>query len=253
MIDFIDEHRGEYRVEPICAVLPIAPSTYHEQARRRRDPERRPHRAKRDERLRVEVRRVHRESLDGVYGADKVWRQLRRERQHVARCTVERLMRAEGLRGAVRGRAFTVTTRPGDEAARPADLVTREFSATRPNQLWVADFTYVRDLGGIRVRRLCHRRLESMLEEAVETRTNDPSLGTKTSRLPFGVGVSALKPPALSSWRRSVKLLPRSDGSDNTWLPSARLDQISWDHRRAVGRQYVCTARRSLCSRPSPR
>jgi transposase InsO family protein len=148
MVDFIDEQRGEYGVEPICDVLPIAPSTYHEHARRRRDPERLPHRAKRDERLRVEVRRVHRESLDGVYGADKVWRQLRRERQHVARCTVERLMRAEGLRGAVRGRAFTVTTRPGDESARPADLVKREFSATRPNQLWVADFTYVATWAG---------------------------------------------------------------------------------------------------------
>jgi transposase InsO family protein len=148
MIDFIDEHRGEYGVEPICDVLPIAPSTYHEHARRRRDPQRLPHRAKRDERLRVEVRRVHRESLDGVYGADKVWRQLRRERQYVARCTVERLMRAEGLRGAVRDRAFTVTTRPGDESARPADLVKREFSASRPNQLWVADFTYVATWAG---------------------------------------------------------------------------------------------------------
>jgi len=148
MVEFIDEHRGEYGVEPICAVLPIAPSTYHEHARRRREPARRPQRTKRDERLRVEVRRVHRESLGGVYGADKVWRQLRRERQWVARCTVERLMRAEGLRGAVRGRAFTVTTRPGDEAARPADLVKREFSATRPNQLWVADFTYVATWAG---------------------------------------------------------------------------------------------------------
>ena len=148
MIDFVDEHRGEYGVEPICEVLPIAPSTYHEHVSRRREPERRPHRTKRDERLRVDVRRVHRESLGGVYGADKVWRQLRREGHHVERCTVERLMRAERLRGAVRGRAFTVTTRPADEAARPADLVKREFSATRPNQLWVADFTYVATWAG---------------------------------------------------------------------------------------------------------
>jgi transposase InsO family protein len=143
MVDFVEEHRDEYGVEPICAVLPIAPSTYHEHARRRREPARRPRRAKREDELRVHVRRVHQQSLGGVYGADKVWRQLRREGHSVARCTVERLMRAEGLRGAVRGRAFTVTTRPGDEAARPADLVKREFSATRPNQLWVADFTYV--------------------------------------------------------------------------------------------------------------
>lgn len=143
MVDFVEEHRDEYGVEPICAVLPIAPSTYHEHARRRREPARRPRRAKRDDELRVHVHRVHQQSLGGVYGADKVWRQLRREGHWVARCTVERLMRVEGLRGLVRGRAFTVTTRPGDEAARPADLVKREFSATRPNQLWVADFTYV--------------------------------------------------------------------------------------------------------------
>jgi putative transposase len=143
MVDFIEEHRSAYGVEPICAVLPIAPSTYHEHARRRRDPERRPPRQKRDDELRVEVRRVHRESFEGTYGADKVWRQLRREGRSVARCTVERLMRVEGLCGVVRGRAFKVTTTPGNEAARPADLVHRQFHATRPNQLWVADFTYV--------------------------------------------------------------------------------------------------------------
>jgi transposase InsO family protein len=148
MVDFIDEHRSEYGVEPICAVLPIAPSTYYEQTRRRRQPDRRPHRIKRDDELRVEVRRVHEESHEGTYGARKVWRQLRREGRWVARCTVERLMRVEGLRGVVRGSAFKVTTTPGDEAARPADLVKREFRAARPNQLWVADFTYVATWAG---------------------------------------------------------------------------------------------------------
>jgi putative transposase len=136
MVAFIDEHRGEYGVEPICEVLPIAPSTYHEHARRRREPERRPHRAKRDDELRAEVRRVHHESLDGVYGADKVWRQLRRERRWVARCTVERLMRQLGLRGAVHGKTRR-TTIPDPQAPRPADLVRRDFTASRPNQLWV--------------------------------------------------------------------------------------------------------------------
>jgi transposase InsO family protein len=148
MVAFIDEHRSEYGVEPICAVLPIAPSTYYEQARRRRQPDRRPYRIKRDDELRVEVRRVHQESHEGTYGARKVWRQLRREGRWVARCTVERLMRVEGLRGVVRGGAFKVTTTPGDEAARPADLVKREFHAARPNQLWVADFTYVATWAG---------------------------------------------------------------------------------------------------------
>ena len=134
MVDFIDEHRSEYGVESICAVLPIAPSTYYEQARRRRERERRPYRAKRDERLRAEIKRVHQAAHEGVYGADKVWKELLREKKFVARCTVERLMRTDGLVGVVRGRAFTITT-TADKSARPADLVNREFHATRPNQL----------------------------------------------------------------------------------------------------------------------
>jgi len=142
MVDFIDEHRDVYGVEPICAVLPIAPSTYHEHRSRRRDPERRPTRAKRDDELRPEVRRVWDENF-AVYGAEKVWRQLVREEVAVARCTVERLMREMGLRGAVRGRAWKLTTVTDEAAMRPPDLVEREFTATRPNQLWVADITYV--------------------------------------------------------------------------------------------------------------
>jgi putative transposase len=143
MVTFIDEHREAYGVEPICAVLPIAPGTYYEHRARRRDPSRLPQRVRRDDDLRVEIRRVWTESFDGVYGADKVWRQLRREGVAVARCTVERLMRQMGLRGAVRGRAFKVTTVADEAARRPPDLVERAFCATRPNQLWVADITYV--------------------------------------------------------------------------------------------------------------
>lgn len=148
MVGFIEEHRGEYGVEPICAQLPIAPATYYTHAARRRDPEKRPARAKRDDVLRVEIRRVWQESFGGVYGAEKVWRQLVREGTVVARCTVERLMRGMGLRGAVRGRAFTRTTVADDSAARPLDLVRREFQASRPNQLWVADLTYVATWAG---------------------------------------------------------------------------------------------------------
>jgi transposase InsO family protein len=142
MVDFIDEHRGAYGVEPICAVLPIAPSTYHAYQARRRDPEKRPARAKRDDELRVGVRRVWDENF-AVYGAEKVWRQLVREDVSVARCTVERLMREMGLRGTIRGRAWTLTTVADEAAMRPPDLVARKFTATRPNQLWVADITYV--------------------------------------------------------------------------------------------------------------
>ena len=147
MVQFIDDHRIAYGVEPICRVLPIAPSTYHAHVARRRDPGRCSARAKRDEQLRVEVRRVHRDNF-GVYGANKVWRQLGREGLGAARCTVERLMRAEGLQGVRRGR-FVRTTRPDETAARPADLVCRAFRAQRPNQLWVADFTYVATWSGV--------------------------------------------------------------------------------------------------------
>lgn len=142
-VAFIDEHRGAYGVEPICDVLPIAPATYYEHRARGRDPSRRPARARRDDVLRVGVRRVWDENFHGVYGAEKVWRQMRREGTTVARCTVERLMRQMGLRGAVRGRAFKVTTEADEAAARPLDLVQRAFTAERPNQLWVADLTYV--------------------------------------------------------------------------------------------------------------
>jgi putative transposase len=147
MVAFIDDNRGLYGVEPICDVLPIAQSTYYEFRARIRDPERRPDRAKRDETLRAEIRRVWDENF-AVYGAEKVWRQLGREGVDVARCTVERLMRAMGLRGAVRGRAFRVTTKADLEAVRPPDLVQREFRAERPNQLWVADLTYVATWAG---------------------------------------------------------------------------------------------------------
>jgi putative transposase len=142
MVDFIEEHREEYGVEPICEVLPIAPATYYEHRSRRLDPELRPERAKRDDELRVEVHRVWTENFS-VYGAEKVWRQLRREDVAVARCTVERLMRILGLRGAVRGGAFKVTTVADEAAVRPPDLVDRDVRASRPNQLWVADLTYV--------------------------------------------------------------------------------------------------------------
>jgi putative transposase len=147
MVAFIDAHRDAYGVEPICDVLPIAPSTYYEHQARARDSARRPARVRRDDRLRPEIRRVWNENL-GVYGAKKVWRQLGREGVDVARCTVERLMRALGLAGAVRGRAFRVTTVTDEGARRPPDLVQRAFTTTRPNQLWVADITYVATWAG---------------------------------------------------------------------------------------------------------
>jgi transposase InsO family protein len=143
MVRFIDQHREVYGVESICAVLPIAPSTFFLRKVQQQDATTRSARARRDEELRAAIERVWDEH-EQVYGPRKVWRQLRREKMPVARCTVERLMRAMGLRGTSRGRAWTVTTHAADGASgRPADLVDRRFMATRPNQLWVADFTYV--------------------------------------------------------------------------------------------------------------
>ena len=141
MTAFIDEHRDVYGVEPICKVLPIAPSTYYTQAARRVDPELRPNRAWRDDALCQEIRRVWDENKQ-VYGVRKVWKQLRREGYGTARCTVERLMRRLGLRGVIRGR--TVKTTVSDKATPcPLDKVNRQFRAARPNALWVSDFTYV--------------------------------------------------------------------------------------------------------------
>ena len=127
--------------------LPIAPSTYYEQKARERDPTRLPPRARRDIELSEEIQRVW-DKNSRVYGAEKVWKQLNREQIAVARCTVERLMRILDLHGVVRGRSCRTTV--SDEAAqRPVDRVNRQFTATRPNQLWVADFTYVATWAGL--------------------------------------------------------------------------------------------------------
>lgn len=141
MVAFIDQHRDKYGVEPICAQLPIAPSTYFLHKAEQRDPDRRCERRRADEDRRQEIRRVWAEHQE-VYGPKKVWKQLRREDHAIARCTVVRLMRQMGLQGVVRGRTWTITTQATEES-RPSDLVARRFIADRPNQLWVSDFTYV--------------------------------------------------------------------------------------------------------------
>jgi putative transposase len=141
MIAYIHANRDRFGVEPICRVLPIAPSTYYQYTKGPRSA-----RAVRDAQLKVEIGRVHAEHF-GVYGARKVWRQLHREGICVARCTVERLMRELHLEGVRRGKTRRTTT-PQETDSRPADLVERDFSATRPNQLWVADLTYVATWSG---------------------------------------------------------------------------------------------------------
>jgi len=146
MIAFIDEHRARHGVEPICRVLPIAPSTYHAHAARRADPGKLPARTQRDITLRSEIRRVYEENFR-VYGVRKVWRQLLREGTALARCTVARLMRTMGLQGVMRGKRVR-TTISNAAAPCPLDRVNRQFKAPRPNALWVSDFTYVATWAG---------------------------------------------------------------------------------------------------------
>ena len=146
MIAFIDDHRGAYGVEPICKVLPIAPSTYRERMAQRRDPTRLSARARRDRALKPEIARVFAENF-AVYGARKVWRQMRRERFEVARCTVERLMAELGLQGVIRGKPVRTTI--SDKASPcPLDHVNRQFHAPAPDRLWLSDFTYVATWAG---------------------------------------------------------------------------------------------------------
>jgi hypothetical protein len=157
MIAFIDDHRGAHGVEPICKVLPIAPSTYHAQVAKRRDPAKLSARARQDAALKIEVRRVFDQNFR-VYGVRKVWRQLKREGFDVARCTVSRLMRDMGLQGVVRGKSVRTTV--SDRAAPcPLDHVNRQFKAPRPKCPLALRLYLCRDLDRLCLRRLCHRRL----------------------------------------------------------------------------------------------
>ena len=141
MIAFVDDHRQTYGVEPICKVLPIAPSTYREHVAQRRDPAKLSARAQRDLKLKPEIARIFAGNF-AVYGARKVWRQLRRDGFVAARCTVERLMNEMGLQGVIRGKPVRTTV--SDKAAPcPLDHVNRQFHAPAPNRLWLSDFTYV--------------------------------------------------------------------------------------------------------------
>lgn len=141
MISFIDEYRSVFGVEPICRLLPIAPSTYYENVATRLDINRLSVRTRNDISLKIEIRRVFEQNFC-VYGVRKVWRQLKREGFDVARCTVARLMRSMGLQGIIRGKPVK-TTVSDKTAPCPLDRVNRQFYAPAPNMLWLSDFTYV--------------------------------------------------------------------------------------------------------------
>lgn len=143
---FIDAHRKDLGIEPICHELAIAPSSYHTHAARLADASKRSARARRDDALRAQIERVHAASF-GLYGSRKIWHQMRREGIKVAKCTVERLMRTMGLAGIRRGKK-TITTVSNPKAPCPLDRVNRVFKVSRPNALWVVDFTYVHTWAG---------------------------------------------------------------------------------------------------------
>jgi putative transposase len=238
MIAFIDAHNDRFGVEPICRVLPIAPSTYHAAHHRPTSA-----RAVRDTKLKAEIVRVHAEHF-GVYGARKVWRQLHREGIAVARCTVERLMGELGLQGVRRGKARRTTT-PDVTAPRPADLVERNFSAQRPNQLWVADLTYVATWSGFAYVALIIDAFSRLL------------VGWQASRsLRTDLALDALE---MAIWRRRDGLEGLVHHSDRGGQPCPSATPSGWPRRgrsprwaRAATATTMPWPRRSLgCTRPS--
>ena len=277
MVSFIDAHRAAYGVEPICAVLPIAPSLYYALQVRAREPARRPARTRRDAALDEHIGRVWQENRE-VYGVRKVWKQLQREGHPVARCTVARLMRQRGLRGAMRGRRFKVTTIPDTAAPRPADLVTRQFMATRPNQLWVADLTYVATWRGfvyvafvidVFSRRIVGWRASSSLrsdlaldafEQALYARpiglserlVHHSDRGVQTCR--FGTRSGWPKPVSSPPWAALVTLRQRAGGTESacsrprrsTGVDPGRGSRTSSSRRSSGSRGTTAAA----CSRP---
>ena len=215
MIAFIDDHREVHGVEPICKVLPIAPSTYHDHVAKRIDPEKLSARARRDIALQPEIARVFAENFE-VYGARKVWRQLRREGLDVARCTVERLMQAMGLQGVIRG--MPVRTTFSDKTAPcPLDHVNRQFHAPRPNVLWVSDFTYVstwtgfvyvafvidayaRRIVGWRVSRTAHA---GFVLDALEQALHEGDLSIVVGSSTIAIGAANMSRSSIpSAWRK---------------------------------------------------
>lgn len=147
MIAFIDAHKDQHGIEPMCKQLPMAVSTYYEHKDRESDPDKASNRSIRDRHLKPEIQRVWDENLQ-VYGVRKVWRQLKREGFDIARCTVERLMKQLGIQGVSRGGAKCWTTIRDENQDKPSDLVNRQFVADRPNQLWVADISVPQQAAG---------------------------------------------------------------------------------------------------------
>jgi transposase InsO family protein len=263
MIAFIDNHREAHGVEPICKVLPIAPSTYHDHVAKRIDPSRLSARAKRDEALKDEVRRVF-EANFRVYGVRKVWRQLQREDFDVARCTVARLMRAMGLEGIIRGK--TVRTTVSDKAAPcPLDHVNRQFHAPAPNMLWLSDFTYVatwtgfvyvafvidayaRRIVGWRVSRTAHAGFVlDALEQALHERRPAHRTGAWCIIRTEVLNTSAFDTPSASPKRASSR--PSAASATLTTTRSPKRSTVSTRPRSSIDADHGARSRPSSSPR----
>jgi len=202
MISFIDEHRGVFGVEPICRLLPIAPSTYYENVAKRLDVDRLSVRARSDISLKVEICRVFEQNFR-VYGVRKVWRQLQREGFDAARCTVARLMRSMSLQGVIRGKPIR-TTFSDKTAPSPLDRVNRQFKAPAPNRLWVSDFTYVATWQGFVYVALSS--MSSLAASLVGGRAGRHMQGLSSMRWSrhFMIGVPLMAAASCRSWHRAV-------------------------------------------------
>jgi putative transposase len=248
MIAFIDDHREAHGIEPICKVLPIAPSTYHAHAAKRADPARLSARAKRDAALKPEIARVFAQNF-AVYGVRKVWRQLGRESVDVARCTVARLMQDMGLQGVMRGKPIKTTV--SDKAAPcPLDHVKRQFQAPRPNALWVSDFTYVstwtgfvyvafvidayaRRIVGWRVSRTAHAGFVlDALEQALHDRRPVHCAGL-VHHSDRGSQYVSINTP--SAWLRPVSSRPSAASATPMTMLSPRRSTASTKLRSSIG------------------
>ena len=256
MISFIDEHRSVLGVEPICRLLPIAPSTYYEVVAKRTAVDRLSARERNDIAMKVEIRRVFYENFQ-VYGVRKVWRQLQREGFDIARCTVARLMRMMGLQGIIRGKPIktTVSDRSGP---CPLDRVNRHFKAPAPNMLWLSDFTYVatwqglvyvafvidafaRRIVGWRASRTPMRASSSM-PWTRRFMIGGPSIAVGSSTIPIGVCNTC--PFAIpSDWRRRASSPPSELLATAMTMLSLKLSTVFTRQRSFIGEDHGATSK----------
>jgi len=249
---FVDRHRDRFGVEPICREIEASVSAYR--ARRTRPPSAR---ALRDVYLLAEIRRVHADS-DGIYGQLKIWDELNNELGiEVARCTVERLMRTHGLAGCLNGKV-QVTTRPGLCPVAAPDLVRRDFSATRPDAVWLSDFTYIRTWEGwsylpivldVHTRRIVGWQLASHMRQSLVTDAFDMA---DASRLHHEDGLIAHSDNGsqYTSYEYTERLrragIAPSRGRTGTALDNAMAESIMSTLKRELTKRYTWRTRLDL-------